>query len=151
MREDFELEERILAVTPQALKEKFPPLLAKYGVREKAGELIVNTIGIFQTKPDFGSPYYACDFMRNITPIALSDGRLAFVCYWNATLAQDFEDEKAGIVRYTQEPIMEIIDEIETITGYNQVALPPQFEAVTELTHEQFLALLPPPMEMPIP
>lgn len=150
MSDQFELNKRIFAIEANAVNELLQTLLAKYGVKVLDGERIINTLGVFQNTLDRADGYYATDFMRTITPSALTDGRLAFSCYWNAQLAQDFLDEKNGIIKYQtmviDQEINGTITQVETT-----VALPPQFTACEEITHEQFLALLPPPMELPIP
>jgi len=148
MNDEFETTKRILAINPLVIESLMRDLLMEYGVRMKLGDDIVTTLGVFQNTENRADGFYACDFGRNITPMTLTDGRLAFVCFWNVALAQAFVAEKAGVISY------------RTITAYDEVTgelvetqeqLPPRFLDVEEITTGQLLELLAPPTEMPFP
>jgi len=148
MNDEFELEKRILAIAPQAVEPLMCDLLMEYGVRMKLNDNVIMSLGVFQNTNNRADGYYPCDFGRNITPMTLTDGRLAFVCYWNTSLAQAFVAEKGGVISY------------RTVTAYDEVTgelveiqeqLPPRFLDVEEITTGQLLELLAPPTEMPLP
>ena len=148
MNDDFELEKRILAINPLAVESLMRDLLMEFGVRMKLGDDIIRTLGVGQNTTSRADGIYPCDFGKNLMPIELLDGRLAFCCFWNTALAQAFVAEKGGVISYrTYTAYDEITGELVEI----QEQLPPRFADVEEITTGQLLELLAPPTEMPFP
>ena len=87
----FETTERIIAVPADAVGTLFPALLAQYGEELSYGSGSARTIGAFWNEPEKQRIYAASIKRGSIAPTALTDGRLAYRCLWQADLAAAFD------------------------------------------------------------
>ena len=116
---NFEINERIIAVSPSSLEEIYPRLLNKYGKPLPDGERTIVTIGAHWDDADKTRIRAASLSDGTIIGQPLADGRLAFICLWQADLAKAFEQG--------------LIEGVEELT-------PEQYEAALPPTPARFLA-----------
>jgi hypothetical protein len=102
---NFEQTERIIAVTQDA-QTLFPQLLEQYGEGLSYGSGTTRTIGAFWNDVAKTAIYAASIERGSIVPQALTDGRLAYMCLWQADLAAAFDDgDIPGAEELTQEQL----------------------------------------------
>jgi hypothetical protein len=87
----FELTERIVAVSPQAVETLFVDLLNGYGLEVQDGPRRIKTLGAHWDDADKTRIRAASLTDGTITGMPLTDGRVAFRCLWQADLAAAFD------------------------------------------------------------
>jgi len=103
----FELSERIIAVSSEAVDAMFPQLLAQYGEDLPDGNRKIRTIGGHWDDGAKTRIRAASLTDGTITGQSLTNGKLAFYCLWQSDLAKDFDDGKiAGVEQLTQEQLI---------------------------------------------
>jgi hypothetical protein len=112
---NFEPTERIIAVSPQDVETLFVDLLNVYGVEVQDGPRRVLTIGAHWDDAEKTRLRAASLTDGTITPIVLTDTRVAFRCLWPVALAQAFEEG--------------VIEGVEELTPAQLAELTPQPEA----------------------
>jgi hypothetical protein len=111
----FELTERIVAVSPQAVETLFVDLLNGYGLEVQDGPRRIKTLGAHWDDAEKTRLRAASLADGTITPIVLTDTRVAFRCLWPVALAQAFEEGA--------------IEGVEELTPAQLAELTPQPEA----------------------
>ena len=110
----FEQTERIIAVPADAVATLFPALLAEYGEELSYGSGTTRTIGAFWNEPERIRIYAASIKRGSIAPTALTDGRLAYRCLWQADLAAAYDaGQITGAEELTEQQLADLTPEPE--------------------------------------
>ena len=110
----YELTQRAIAVSPEAVATLFPALNAQYGEELSYGSGSTRTIGAFWNDAEKTSIYAASMLRGNIVGQPLTDGRVAFTCLWQSDLAAAFDNGGIeGVQELSAEQLAELTPEPE--------------------------------------
>jgi hypothetical protein len=112
---NFEPTERIIAVDPQDVETLFVDLLNVYGQEVQDGPRRLKTLGAHWDDAEKTRIRAASLHDGTITPIVLTDTRVAFRCLWPVALVEAFEEGA--------------IEGVEELTPAQLAELTPQPEA----------------------
>ena len=102
----YETTSRTIALAPEAVATLFPALLAQYGEALPDGAESIVTIGGHWDDSAQTRIRAASLHKGTITGQALSDGRVAFTCLWQADLAAAFDaGDIEGVAELTAEEL----------------------------------------------
>jgi len=111
---NFEPTARAIAVQPESVAVLFPALLAQYGEALPDGSRSILTIGGHWDDADKTRIRAASLADGTITPQALTDGRVAYTCLWQADLAAAFDaGEIEGVAELTSEQLADLTPQTE--------------------------------------
>lgn len=105
----FQTTNRIFALAPELLATLFPALQTEYAELLPDGNRQVLTLGAHWDDSEHTRLRAASLADGTITPIALTDGRVAFQCMWQADLMAEFDANGiSGVEELTQEQLQEL-------------------------------------------